>query len=42
MIDHEDAYRDDQMPMGRGLIIGVLMGAVMWAVIIGGFLYLVN
>lgn len=42
MIDHEDAYRDDQMLMGRGLIIGVLMGAVMWAVIIGGFLYLVN
>ncbi|WP_268893094.1 hypothetical protein [Paenibacillus lutrae] len=42
MIDHEDAYPDEQMPMGRGLLIGILMGAVMWAVIIGGFVYFVS
>ncbi|MGG1514074.1 hypothetical protein ABE504_01575 [Paenibacillus oryzisoli] len=40
MIDHEDAYQDEQMSMGRGLLIGVLFGALMWAAIIAGIVYM--
>lgn len=40
MIDHEDAYQDDPMSVGKGLIVGVLFGSLIWAGIIAGIVYI--
>lgn len=42
MIDHEDAYEDDQMAVGKGLLVGVVFGSLIWAAIIGGFVYMLK
>lgn len=40
MIDHEDAYQDDQLSIGKGLIVGVVFGSLIWAGIIAGIVYM--
>ncbi|WNR43874.1 hypothetical protein [Paenibacillus roseipurpureus] len=40
MIDHEDAYHEDQVLVGKGLIVGVLFGSLIWACIIAGIVYM--
>lgn len=42
MIDHEDAYHDDQLSAGKGLILGVVFGSLIWAGIIAGFVYMLK
>jgi hypothetical protein len=40
MIDHEDAYQDDQLSIGKGLIVGIVFGSLFWAGIIAGIVYM--
>jgi hypothetical protein len=40
MIDHEDAYQDEQFSAGKGMLIGVVFGSLIWAAIISGIVYL--
>ncbi|WP_260115435.1 hypothetical protein [Paenibacillus hexagrammi] len=40
MIDHEDAYQEEHLSIGRGLIVGVVCGSLIWAAIIGGIVYM--
>ncbi|CAN7279599.1 hypothetical protein [Paenibacillus sp. LjRoot56] len=40
MIDHEDAYQDEHMSIGKGLIVGVAFGSLIWAGIIAGIVYI--
>jgi hypothetical protein len=42
MIDHDDAYRDDHLAVGKGLIVGVVFGSLIWAAIIGGIVYMIR
>jgi hypothetical protein len=42
MVDHNDSYHDDPMAVGKGIALGVLMGALMWVGIIGGIVYLMK
>ncbi|MBP1991128.1 hypothetical protein [Paenibacillus eucommiae] len=39
MIDHDDAYQDEHAAVGRGLIVGLVLGSLIWAIIIGGVIY---
>ncbi|MFC0213233.1 hypothetical protein ACFFK0_12365 [Paenibacillus chartarius] len=34
MRENEDAYGDDQMAVGRGVVFGVIFGTVLWGIII--------
>jgi hypothetical protein len=36
MMDHEDAYQDEHLAVGKGLLVGVVFGSLIWAAIIGG------
>ncbi|WP_268795999.1 hypothetical protein [Paenibacillus sp. Soil787] len=40
MIDHEDAYQDEHLSVGKGLIVGVVFGSLIWAAIIAGVVYM--
>jgi hypothetical protein len=42
MIDHEDAYQDEQLTVGKGMIIGVVLGSLMWTAIISGLVYILK
>jgi hypothetical protein len=42
MTDHEDAYHDGHLAVGKGLIIGVVLGSLMWVAIIDGIMYLLK
>jgi hypothetical protein len=42
MFDHDDAYQDDQMAVGRGLAFGILFGSLIWAVIIAAAVYMLK
>lgn len=40
MLDRDDSsYREDSLGVFRGLMFGVLIGAVLWAVLIGAAYY---
>jgi hypothetical protein len=39
MIDHEDAYHDGHLAVGKGLMIGVGLGSLLWVAIIAGIAY---
>lgn len=34
-MDQEDWVRDDPLKVGRGIVYGVVLGSLLWAVIIG-------
>lgn len=36
MMDEDKVYGEDPLGIGRGIIYGVVFGAVLWAIIIGG------
>ncbi|WP_262495837.1 hypothetical protein [Paenibacillus sedimenti] len=40
MIDHEDAYQEDNLSIGKGLIVGVIIGSLIWAAIIAVIVYM--
>lgn len=40
MIDHEDAYHDGHLGVGKGLMIGIVLGSLLWVAIIEGIVYL--
>ncbi|MFC5446839.1 hypothetical protein [Paenibacillus aestuarii] len=40
MIDHEDAYQEDNLSVGKGLIVGVVFGSLIWAAIIAAIVYI--
>lgn len=40
MIDHDDAYQEDRLSIGKGLIVGVVFGSLIWAGIITGIVYM--
>ena len=40
MIDHDDAYQDERFSIGKGLIVGVVFGSLIWAGIIAGIVYM--
>jgi len=40
MIDHEDAFHHEHSVIGKGLIVGIVLGALLWAAIIGGVVYM--
>ncbi|GGI46196.1 hypothetical protein GCM10008018_15910 [Paenibacillus marchantiophytorum] len=40
MFDHEDAYQEDHLSVGKGLIVGVLFGSLIWVGIIAGIVYM--
>jgi hypothetical protein len=40
MIDHDDAYQEDNLAVGKGLIVGVVFGSLIWAAIIAGVVYM--
>lgn len=40
MIDHEDGYQDEHVSIGKGLIVGVVFGSLIWAGIIAGIVYI--
>lgn len=35
-MEKEDWVRDDPLGIGRGIVYGVVFGALLWAIIIGG------
>jgi len=39
MWDQEDQYPEDPLGVGRGIVLGVLLGTMMWAAIVGGVWY---
>lgn len=39
MFDQDDRFREDPLAVGRGIVYGVLIGAVLWAVILGAVWY---
>jgi hypothetical protein len=40
MNDPEDAYHDGHVAVGKGLIIGVALGSLLWVAIIEGIMHL--
>jgi hypothetical protein len=42
MIDQEDAYSNEHTCMGKGLMIGIVLGSLMWLAIITGIVYFAN
>jgi hypothetical protein len=42
MNDHEDAYHDGHVAVGKGLLIGVVLGSLLWVAIIAGIMYLLR
>lgn len=38
------SYRDREDPLGvsRGIVLGLVMGSLMWGLIIGGFIYILK
>jgi hypothetical protein len=42
MNDHEDAYHDGHVAAGKGLLIGVVLGSLLWVAIIMVIMYLIR
>lgn len=39
MLDQDESLPDDHMAVGKGIAYGVLFGTILWACIIGGFIW---
>jgi hypothetical protein len=42
MRENDDAYRDDHASVGRGVVIGVVFGTVLWGIIIAAVVHLLK
>ncbi|WP_269432527.1 hypothetical protein [Gordoniibacillus kamchatkensis] len=42
MQDNEDAYHDDHLAIGRGVVFGVVFGTVLWGIIIAAIVYMLK
>jgi mannose/fructose/N-acetylgalactosamine-specific phosphotransferase system component IIC len=42
MGENDDAYRDDHTAVGRGVVIGFVLGTVLWGIIIGAVVHLLK